>query len=216
MYRRKLLVVGAASLSAVIAGCTGADDDPGDDDADPDPEPTGDDDADDTGTDDEEEVEEPEPEEEEEEEEDDGTLTFGDSFETEHGLVITASNPRVEDSYEYEDFGGDMETHEAPDGEQFAFVDIEIENVSGDTRESPNRLSFELVADGTQYETMDRLEYEGEDDYDGLNDLVDGVTEEGVLPFQITDAVDADEIVLYHSGTDFEHDASWEVLWEAG
>lgn len=110
MYRRKLLAVGTAGLSAAIAGCTGADDDSDDENgADPDPEPADDDDADgtdDTGMDDSEEAEveeEPEPEPEEEEEDDEAAetveepdpitlegngATVSDPIDIEGGLVV--------------------------------------------------------------------------------------------------------------------------------
>lgn len=142
------------------------------------------------------------------------TRQFGDEFRAPNDLLITAENPRLTGRYEYEDYGGERAVHTAPEGQQFAFVDLTVENDAGETRETPNRLSFELVAGDRQVEPMSRTEYERDDGYDGLNDIVDGVVEEGVLPYQIPDDVDRDDVALFHSEVDFELDVRWEVTWE--
>lgn len=142
------------------------------------------------------------------------TRRFGDEFRAPNDLLITAANPRLTGRYEYEDYSGERAVHTAPEGQQFAFVDLTVENDAGETRETPNRLSFELVAGDRQVEPMSRTEYERDDGYDGLNDIVDGVVEEGVLPYLIPDDVDVEDVALFHSEADFELDVRWEVTWE--
>jgi len=136
--------------------------------------------------------------------------SWGEAFETPTELDITASDPEFTSRYTYEGFGGDEETHQADDGMQFVFIELDVENVSDGTNESPNILSFELIAGGSQYETMSRLDYERDDVYDGLNDLAAGVSEDGILPFEIPD--DVGTVELFY--TDFDIDAGdWEVIW---
>ena len=140
--------------------------------------------------------------------------SFGDSYRTPTDLVITAENPRTADRYEYENWTGEIETHRAEAGEQFAFVDITISNESDETRRSPNRLTFELIAGGELHDPMSRIEYEREDGYDGLNDLPSGVSEDGVLPYLIPSNIDVSDLELYHTDIDYEADAEWEVRWD--
>ena len=141
-------------------------------------------------------------------------LAFGETFRTPTDLALTASNPRTADSYEYEDWSGDTQTHESEPGEQFAFVDVTVTNEADETRESPNILSFNLVADGELYDTMGRTEYEDSDEmYDGLNDLPSETSEDGLLPFTISDDADESDLSLYHNDADFDHDAEWEAHW---
>lgn len=142
------------------------------------------------------------------------TRQFGESFQTPHDLIITAANARLTGRYEYEDYSGDEVVQRAPDGKQFAFVDLTVENNAGETRETPNRLDFELVAGNQQYEPMGRTEYERDDGYDGLNEILDGVVQEGVQAFVISDDVGEDELVLYHRGIDTDTSTDWEVIWE--
>lgn len=140
--------------------------------------------------------------------------SFGDSYRTPTDLVITAENPRTADRYQYENWSGEIETHRAESGEQFAFVDITIINESDETRQSPNRLDFELIAGGQLHEPMSRFEYEREDGYDGLNDLPSGVLEDGVLPYTIPSDIDVSDLELYHTDFNYEADAEWEVRWD--
>lgn len=138
---------------------------------------------------------------------------WGELFRTPTDLIVTASNPRLTGRYEYEDYGGDTQVHRADDGEQFAFIDLSVENDAGEPRETPNRLSFELVAGNQQLEPIGRSEYERDDAYDGLNNIADGVVKEGVQPFVIPDDLNIDSLQLFYDDTNFEVNASWTVTW---
>lgn len=139
---------------------------------------------------------------------------FGDSYRTPHDLVITASNLELTSRYTYEDYSGDETVHTAPEGSQFAFIDLSVENDAGETRETPNRLSFEIVAGNQQVEPMSHTEYERDDTYEGLKDIVDGVVEEGVLPYVIPDDIGKSDINLFHQGQNIDMETTWEVRWE--
>lgn len=146
----------------------------------------------------------------------DGDLQFGESFSTPTGLVVTPSDPRLRDSYEYEGVGGDTEVDESGDGTQFAFVDLVVENGTDGVRESPNSLAFEIIAAGTQYEMLGASEYEADDRYRELTDLAPGVAEEGVLPFEIPADMSPGEIGLIYTDSDLDTDAEWSAVWSAG
>ncbi|PCR89336.1 hypothetical protein CP557_01555 [Natrinema ejinorense] len=137
---------------------------------------------------------------------------FGDTFQTPTNLELTAENPRLADRYEYENWSGETETKQAESGEQFAFIDLTVDNVGSETRESSNRLSFELIYDGALYEPLG-VEYEREDRYGGLNDLPSGTGESGVLPFSVPDSADISDLELYHTDSDYEAGEEWEVRW---
>lgn len=143
------------------------------------------------------------------------TLGWGDSFRTPTDLIVTASEPSLTSRYEYEDFSGDQAVHRAPDGEQFAFVELRVENSAGESRETPNILDFELVAGNRQFEPMGAVEYEGDDRYDGLREIVDGVVEEGILPYQIPDSASVNDLKLFYSGINFDAEPSeWQATWQ--
>lgn len=135
---------------------------------------------------------------------------WGDAYRTPAGFVLTADAPDMTDRYTFEGFDGD-EVHHAADGMQFVFIDLAVANETDHTVRSPNILDFEVVADGTQYETMSRVDYRRDDMYGGRNDLASGVTERGVLPYEIP--TDIDTVDLFHTSSDLDSGTSWEVTW---
>jgi hypothetical protein len=142
------------------------------------------------------------------------TRKFGESFQTPHELIITASNLRLTNRYEYKNYSDEQVVQHAPDGEQFAFIDLKVKNDADTIRETPNRLDFILVGGDRQYDPMSHSEYNKDDIYEGLNDIVDGVVSEGVQPFQIPSDVESDEISLFHNSSDIDTETTWEVIWE--
>jgi hypothetical protein len=141
--------------------------------------------------------------------------SWGESYRTPTDLAITASNPRFDERYEYEGPDGETNVHRTDEGETFAFIDFRVENNAGATRTTPKRVSVGLVATGVQFEPMSRSEYEGDDMYDGSNEIIDGFFEEGVLPFVVPAEAEIDEIQLFHSGRDLNPHAEWNVIWRA-
>lgn len=138
---------------------------------------------------------------------------IGDSFRTPTDMVVTPSNFRRTESYDYEDFDGEQ-THEAGDGMEFAFLDLEVQNDADETQESPNSLDFEIIAGDSQFEPLGHSEYERDDRYEGLNDLTAGVSEDGVLPFEIPADVPDEDVGLFYSGFDIDSETEWEVIWQ--
>ena len=138
-------------------------------------------------------------------------LDWGDSVRVATDQVISFGEPELLTEYDFENFSGETETHAAPGGEQFVFIHVEIANESDGSRTTPNRLSFELVGGQTQRDTMSRGEYERDDGYDGLNEVLDGVVEGGVLPFQMPSDLTRDDLRLVHSWTERETGIGWEI-----
>jgi hypothetical protein len=141
---------------------------------------------------------------------------WGNSFRTPTDLIVTAENPRLTDSYTYESFDGQT-TEEAPTGQQFAFIDLTVENDAGESRTIPSSLAFELAAKGEQVEPLN-IEYERDNDYTGGNDVLDGVNTSGVLPYQIPAEATIDDLRLFYDdsiilGADV---AEWQVTWQSG
>lgn len=142
-----------------------------------------------------------------------GELGLGETFTTPTDLEVTIEDVRLQDSYEYTDFDGSTQVETAPDGEQFAFVDIHVRNVSGETRETPNRLSFDIVAGTEQKQPLGRVDTEKEGIYEGLETVVDGVESSGFNLYLIDADVDRAGIRIFHDGYDIESEEGWEVIW---
>lgn len=135
-------------------------------------------------------------------------LSFGDVVEHPDGFHITPFEPTIIESFEIETFD-EMETIE-PENEQFVFIEIEIENLSDSTLETPNALDFRTIVDGTQYE-RESLGADQPDDferYPSLETLAPGSTVSGELVF---DTVSGD-VELFYSGLTEDFDEV-EAIW---
>jgi hypothetical protein len=133
---------------------------------------------------------------------------WGDSFRTPANLVVIAENPRLTDSYNYESYSGEQEIEQAPTGLQFAFIDLTVRNEAGETRQTPYEGDFQLVANQEQVEPIG-TEYEADDRYDGYNNVLSGVVDDGVLPYLISAEASINDLRLFYDGTDSE------VTWES-
>jgi hypothetical protein len=135
-------------------------------------------------------------------------LNWGVSYRTPTDLIVTAENPRLTDSYTYGSYSGEQETEQAPAGQQFAFVDLSVKNDDFETRETPYEDDFQLVANQEQVEPIG-TEYEADDRYDGYNNVLSGVVDDGVLPYLISAEASINDLKLFYDGTDLE------VTWES-
>ena len=139
-------------------------------------------------------------------------LDWGESIHLASDQVITFGEPELADEYEYETFSGETETNTAPAGEQFVFIDVEVANESDSQRTTPNRLSFELATADMQTAPIRLTNYDRDDAYQGLNELLDGVVEAGVLPYQIPSDADRDDLRLIHEWSEPESAVGWQIL----
>lgn len=189
--RREYLMLLSVGATGVHAGCSNDNDD------DAEPEPVTDDDedvADDDG--------------EEEDQLRQMDLSFGDPVEHPDGYHITPSEPEIVDNFETGTIDG-TETIE-PENEQFMFVQIEIDNVSESTIETPNALSFRAIVDNRQYEYASLIGEQPEDHepYPSLENLAPESLATGELIFDTP----SDEVELFYSGHTEEFEEV-EVIW---
>lgn len=78
------------------------------------------------------------------------TLSVGEWFESPQGLRVRLSTPVFSRSYSWEGYYSD-ETEEAPDGEVFAFVRIDLENRSSGERRLPDGERIHLVTEDDRF-----------------------------------------------------------------
>lgn len=218
--RREYLTLLALGGMGALAGCIDDEDDdaelePVDDDDEEDEEIEEEDDEEVEEEDNEVEEEDDEEEEVEEDDEEDEDelrqmdLSFGDTVEHPDEFHITTFEPEIVDSYEVDTRDG-TETIE-PENEQFVFIEIEIENVSDGTIETPNGLDFEAIVDNQQYERLGGIEVEQPDDferYPSLQDLAPGSIASGELIYDTTSG----EVELFYSGLTEDFDTV-EAIW---
>jgi hypothetical protein len=142
-------------------------------------------------------------------------INWGVSFRTPTDLIVTAENPRLTDSYTYESFSG-QETKRAPEGRQFAFIDISVSNDAFETRSTPGSSLFELAAANEQVEPLN-FNYERDDDYIGSTNILSDVTESGVLPYEIPSEASIDDLRLFYDDLASTGDGltNWKVTWES-
>ena len=135
-------------------------------------------------------------------------LSFGDAVEHPDGFHLTPFEPTIIESFEIETFD-EMETIE-PENEQFVFIELEIENVSDSTLETPNALDFRTIVEGDQYERAS-LAAEQPDDYErypSLETLAPGSTVSGELIFDTASG----DVELFYSGLTEDFDEV-EAIW---
>lgn len=142
------------------------------------------------------------------------TLRYGESYRTDHDIVITISNLRDRDYYLYTDDSGETATQEAPPGKQFGFVDVAVANEADEPRTTPAPSTFEMAAVTERVEPA--LEtYERDDSYTGNREVESGSEDTGVLPFIIPNGVGTNYLEVFANGSDEDYGASWELRWVA-
>jgi hypothetical protein len=75
---------------------------------------------------------------------------WGDEYTTPAGYRVIVDRPDLQDTYNYEDFQGDIVQKEPEDGGQWAFVDVWVKNETGETAYSPLASEFGLLYDDSQ------------------------------------------------------------------
>lgn len=135
-------------------------------------------------------------------------LLFGDTIEHPDGFRITPFAPKTADRFESDTIGG-TETIE-PENEQFVLIELEVENISGSTIETPNTLDFQAIVDGRQYERTSLIggQPDGYERYPSLEKLAPGSTASGEVIF---DTPSGEVELFYHSFADNSEEI--EAIW---
>jgi hypothetical protein len=135
-------------------------------------------------------------------------LSIGEQYTTPWDTRFTVDNIGLRDEYRYE-FNGETRFEQAPEGKQWAFAEIQAENMAGEIAQLPTKFDMLLIADNQQYEFKIILDKDGE--YEG-GDVQPNVVEKGWLAFEIPEDVTDDSVAFIYNPTTSEGKIA--VRWE--
>jgi len=125
-------------------------------------------------------------------------LPFGGSFRTVEGMVMSITRIELRDSYVYNGPSGEQEI-EATDGDQYAFVYIEVANETGREEFTPRPANFRLLYEEAELTTELVNRQEGQYRESRIQA---GVSTSGWMPFLVSAEATVDDLnVKYDSGT---------------
>lgn len=77
-------------------------------------------------------------------------ISWGEEYTTPAGYRIQVDEPNLQDTYEYEDYQGNIVDKEPDSGDQWAFVNVWVKNETGQTSFSPLASEFGLLYGNSQ------------------------------------------------------------------
>ena len=123
-------------------------------------------------------------------------LSIGEAYTTPWDTEFVVQDIELTEQYTYEDYDGETRPKDAPEGKQWAFVELQAENTADKMAELPTKFDMLLIADNRQYEFVTITDRDGE--YEG-GDAQPNVIEEGWLGFEIPVDVAADSLAFVYS-----------------
>jgi hypothetical protein len=137
------------------------------------------------------------------------SLSTGESFTNGIGNTLTVSDIALQDAVEAERRMGDgMYQKEAPEGEQFVVVTLEITNESGQTQYLTPTMEIEVEADG---ETHSNTAIKNEGEVYSPAEVADGESRSGWLAYSVPASLSLADVSVVHSNSvDGE---SWTATW---
>jgi hypothetical protein len=116
------------------------------------------------------------------------SLSWGTEYHTLDGYEIRVDEPTLQDTYEYDNYGG-IEERAPEDGGQWAFVNVYVKNPTAVNNFPPLPGDFSIVTGNTQYDRLlldgpdpinknQQLQFEGEE-------LQQGIERSGVIVYAI-------------------------------
>lgn len=142
-------------------------------------------------------------------------LAWGSEFTTPAGYRMRVDEPTMQDSYEYEDYSGNIVEAEPESGGQWAFVNVWVKNETGQANYSPLASDFALLTGNSQFDGETLLLDEPinkEESFDG-GELQPEVERSGWVAFELPGNVSVSDLVMAWSQTTFEGDVG--VNWGA-
>jgi hypothetical protein len=143
-------------------------------------------------------------------------VPWGEEYATPGGYRIRADEPTLQDSYEYEDFRGNIKDAEPDNGGQWAFVNVWVKNETGQANYSPLSNEFGLLygssqSDGQTYLTDEPINKD--ESFEG-GELQPGVERSGWIAYEIPSEIQMNELTLAWSQDTFEGQiaANWSVF----
>jgi hypothetical protein len=138
-------------------------------------------------------------------------LSFGDPFRAPTDVIATVDGVTLQSAYEYEDYRGETATESAPEGFQYAFVDVTAENASGSAEFIPFDQDFTVRVGSSQYDAAfinrERGMYEG-------GEVGPGVVRNGKIAYEIPEDVTKIEIVVewFETAIRGDYGARWNAI----
>jgi len=133
-------------------------------------------------------------------------LSWGEEYTTPAGYRIRIDEPTLQDTYEYEDYMGNIEDSEPENGGQWAFVNVWVKNETGQTNFSPLGSDFGMLYGNSQSDgetiLIDDPINKGEP-FDG-GELQPGVERNGWIAYQIPGDVDISNLTVAWSQETFD------------
>lgn len=136
------------------------------------------------------------------------SLSYGESFTNPEDMKVTCTGVDLQQAYQYKDYNGDTATERAPDGKQWAFVNLRAENVGGSKEFTPLESDVSIVANNTQYDSQYINKEEGR--YDG-GEINPGIVREGWLCYEIPESLSKDDFTVVYSAENYQ--GNWTVHW---
>jgi hypothetical protein len=140
-------------------------------------------------------------------------VSWGDEYTTPAGYRIRVDEPNLQDTYEYEDFQGNIVDREPDSGEQWAFVNVWVKNETGETTFSPLASEFGLLygnsqADGDTYLLDEPINKE--EPFEG-GELQPDVERSGWIAYQLPGDVSENDLTMAWSQDTFNGEiaANW-------
>jgi hypothetical protein len=133
-------------------------------------------------------------------------VSWGGEYRTPEGYRIRVDSPTLQETYEYEDFQGNIEEKEPENGGKWAFANVWVKNETGQTNYSPSARDFGLLygntqSDGTTF-VADEPIRKGEP-FEG-GELQPGVERSGWILYEIDSGVTLEDLEMAWSEETFE------------
>lgn len=135
-------------------------------------------------------------------------LDWSTEYTTPDGYQIEVEQPDIEESYEYEDFSGQISERTPDSGNVWAFVNVWVKNETGTTTYSPTTSDFSLRFGDTQVDSSiavtEDIISRGQR-YESGN-LQPGVERSGWILYEVPDGVFGEDISIGYSQTTLDGD----------
>lgn len=133
-------------------------------------------------------------------------IAWGEEYTTPAGYRIRVDEPNLQDTYEYQDYQGNIKDKEPDSGGQWAFVNIWTKNETGQADYSPLASEFGLLYGSSQADgetiLLDEPVNKGEP-FEG-GELQPGVERSGWVAFQISGNVGLSDLTMAWSQETYE------------
>lgn len=124
-------------------------------------------------------------------------LSFGESFTNEEGMQTTMESLELKGAYEYTDYNDEQTREEAPNGMQWAFLQIHAENTGDEVAYTPIANNVSLVAGNQQYS---RVYVDKEGGFE-TGEIQPDIVREGFFAYEIPENLSQSDVTAVWSDT---------------